>query len=228
MCRVQIKASFPRHWIIHCHSNNRVSLTEAKICCDQISKLLLTPTAFWGSNFKPLDQLPVKIKKPWKCGVLTWDPPRLCNPGSRHFHAQMIYNILGYSPVSTCCSSSSLTPPQLTGHLVNPSALPSVRSCVRLPASASHHCQTSRKTPFHLSLCTNLPRSTSQGLVRGWKQHSGWGSGALSPDTVCSFASCEMIIAARVLVVSGLGELKSSKTCNSYLNCVGLAQERQS
>lgn len=191
-------------------------------------QITFNPYSILGQQFQATGSVTSQNKKPWKCGVLTWDPPRLCNPGSRHFHAQMIYNILGYSPVSTCCSSSSLTPPQLTGHLVNPSALPSVRSCVRLPASASHHCQTSRKTPFHLSLCTNLPRSTSQGLVRGWKQHSGWGSGALSPDTVCSFASCEMIIAARVLVVSGLGELKSSKTCNSYLNCVGLAQERQS
>lgn len=130
MCRVQIKASFPRHWIIHCHSNNRVSLTEAKICCDQISKFLLTPTAFWGSHFKPLE-LPVKIKNPGSAGCWPEIHPGSATLGAGVFMLRWFITSL-VTPQShlTCCSSSSLTPPQLTGRLVNPSALPSVRSCV--------------------------------------------------------------------------------------------------
>lgn len=149
-----------------------VSLTEAKICCNAISKFILTPTSFWGSNFKSLDQLALNMKRPRSAECWPNIYPGLTHSlGVRGVTLRWFVMSLVTPQSHLACCSRSLTAPQLTEHLVNSLHLPSGTSCV---------CQTScqcfppvltlQKTLFQLSLCTTFLSATLQGLLQRWKQ----------------------------------------------------------
>lgn len=164
-----------------------------------------------GQPFQALDQLLVKIKAPLEVqGADLGSTDALCTSGCRCFHAKIIWIVLGYSPASHF-------------HILwtHPHCPPSAP----VSGSASHHCQTSRKPPFHLALCTALPRSASQGSVRKWKPPQDEKGPLPTPHVLLLLVKWSSL---QVLVVSGLERLDASNICKSHPNCVGLSQEGQS
>ena len=125
MCRAQIKVSLPRHWIIDCHSNNSfTNRSENMLWLDK--QISFNPYSILAQPFQATGSVISQNKNPSKCRVLTWDPPRLSAPlGSGIFMLRwFVTPLVTPQPHLTCCSSSSLTPPQLIVHLMNPPTLP--------------------------------------------------------------------------------------------------------
>lgn len=143
-----------------------VSLTEAKICSDQISTFGLTPSAFGCNHFKPLDQLSTKIKN--SESAVCW--PEI-HPGSLHpcFHLQIICNVPRYSLVSPDLLQQqphSSTPYGASSELTSlglQQLLCQSDSLTVLPTSA----KPPGKLPF-TSACAQT--SALQGLARRWQQ----------------------------------------------------------
>lgn len=129
-----------------------VPLTEMKVCCDQISKSLLTPTASWGSHFKHwISYQSKEIPPESEIWVLIWDPPKLSAP-------------LGAGVFMLKSSELSLVTPQ-------PQTSTSSEHILALhqlvSGSASHNAKPPGNLLFTLPFAQPL-RSVSQGLGRRW------------------------------------------------------------